>query len=69
MHNTLASKTSLLNGYLRLTLIIITKLIIDCVYALMHRLCGHPGGGDPRELPLICTKTFTNPPLPKTKIV
>ena len=44
MHNTLASKTSLLNGYLRLTLIIITKLIIDCVYALIS---GHPGGGDP----------------------
>ena len=66
MHNTLASKTSLLNGYLRLTLIIITKLIIDCVYALIS---GHLGGGDLGELPVICTKTFTNPPLPKTKIV
>ena len=36
-------------------------------YALVS---GHPGGGgrgDPKETPVICTTTFTNPPYPKTR--
>ena len=33
-------------------------------YALVS---GHRGGGDPKEPPVICTTTFTNPPYPKTR--